>query len=274
MHWRMPRAVVAMKDWTSVDYGGSAPSGPATGAATGGAAVVYMPTSTPKPTTYPVTRNYLPSYPQAPQQALPSVKINVSQVEGPRPSSIQLPPSDQVALETRGYGVRSSFKLRTLPTVAYAPRPETAPRPEPPKVSMDQATSLVSQFVNNVSATHGEKYPLNIRAANELLDQVRQIDRAVSTPGYTVQESKGRYVVVPTSAEASVPVPESGPAWRGSSYGRTEGTSIAVGVEPSKLPNLQRQLLGKALQLAAQLTGHPAPRLPEIKAPSYIARNQ
>ncbi len=49
---------------------------------------------------------------------------------------------------------------------------------------------------------------------------------------------------------------------------------MAVGVEPSKLPNLQRILLNEALKKVAWMTGKPAPVLPEIAKPVVIARNQ
>lgn len=269
MHWRMPRAVVSLKDGPSyVDYGGggTTPVAPYRPQPT-----IYMPTATPaRSALQPAPA----SYPGAvfTQQTVPSVNVNITQADAPKSAPLPLlQPINQVSTYQP---VPTSYGVRTLPPVSYQPRPSTTPQPEPPKISMDQATSLVSQFVNGVSITHGEKYPLNIRAANELIGQVREIGKAISTPGYTVQESKGKYVVVPTSAETTVPTEEVGPAWRGVSWGRTAGSSIAVGVDPSKLPNLQRQLLNKALGLTAQLTGRPAPRLPEIKAPSSIARNQ
>lgn len=216
------------------------------------------------------------------QSAAPRVSVQVERQNSLIAQSFgsKLPPFNPllpILLDTQTASFQAlpeSVKTYQLaPGYGFGVRP-IASRVADKRVSMDAAAEMASQYVNGVSLGYGEKNPLNIRTANELISQARSINKAIENPGYTIQEQKGRYVVVPTKAEASVPTPELGPAWRSFSWGRTAGTSVAVGVERSKLPNLQRQLLNQALSLAAKLTGKPPPRLPEIRPPAFIARGQ
>ncbi len=168
-----------------------------------------------------------------------------------------------------------SFSIVTgyRPSSLYRePAPLRPTAPATPKISMEEARTLASQYVNQVSLLYGEKNPLNIRAANEKLRQVKEIQVAIEIPGYTVQDvpdrKGGGYRVVNTINNAQIP----GSIRWGHEY--EEGTAVRTGHFPADLPGIQAKLLKEAIELAARISGRPAPRLPEIARPAVIARSQ